>query len=46
VQRGIAAGDRVVMDSASLPQGTHVNVKPYTEGNDTTPVTSGPGRQG
>jgi RND family efflux transporter MFP subunit len=46
VQEGVAAGDRVVMDSASLPQGTHVNVKPYTEDNDTKPAPASTGRQG
>jgi membrane fusion protein (multidrug efflux system) len=46
VQEGVAAGDRVVMDSASLPQGTHVNVKPYKDENDTKPATNGQGRQG
>ena len=29
VEQGLAAGDRVVMDSASLPPGTKVNVKPF-----------------
>jgi len=29
VERGLAAGDRVVMDSASLAPGTKVNVKPF-----------------
>lgn len=29
VEQGLAAGDRVVMDSASLPPGTRVNVRPF-----------------
>ena len=36
-QGGVAAGDRVVMDSASLPQGTRVNVKPYVADDPSAP---------
>ena len=36
-QGGVAAGDRVVMDSASLPQGTRVNVKPYVADDASAP---------
>jgi RND family efflux transporter MFP subunit len=46
VQQGVAAGDRVVMDSASLPAGTPVNVKPYVDDSTARPAAGGPGRQG
>jgi len=39
-QGGVAAGDRVVMDSASLPQGTRVNVKPYIAEDTSAPSTT------
>jgi membrane fusion protein (multidrug efflux system) len=42
VEQGLAAGDRVVMDSASLPPGTKVNVKPFV--SDAAP-TATPGQK-
>jgi membrane fusion protein (multidrug efflux system) len=46
VQEGVASGDRVVMDSASIPQGTPVNVKPYDDGAEVPAATKAKGREG
>ena len=42
VEQGLSAGDRVVMDSASLPPGTKVNVKPFV--SDAAPAAT-PGQK-